>query len=115
MPDKLKLWLAVLVLAAGIGAFYYFSDLSAFIRVLGVLAAGGASVAIVLKTAIGQEAWDFVLESRGEVRKVVWPTRAETIQSTLVVMGMVVVMAILMWFLDALLLWAVRLLTGPGG
>jgi preprotein translocase subunit SecE len=115
MSDKLKLWLAVLVLSAGIGAFYYFSDLSAFIRVLGVLVAGGVAVAIALKTTIGREAWDFVLEARGEVRKVVWPTRTETIQSTLVVMGMVVVMAVLMWFLDAVLLWAVRLLTGPGG
>jgi preprotein translocase subunit SecE len=99
----------------GIGAFYYFSELSTFVRVLGLLAAGGASVAIVFKTALGRETWDFVLEARGEVRKVVWPTRAETVQSTLVVMGMVVVMAILMWFLDAVLLWTVRLLTGPGG
>ncbi|CAK0781182.1 Protein translocase subunit SecE [Gammaproteobacteria bacterium] len=115
MPDKLKLGLAVLVLMTGIGAFYYFSDLSTFVRVFGLLVAGGASVAIALQTASGREGWDFVLESRGEVRKVVWPTRAETVQATLVVMGMVVVMAILMWFLDALLLWAVRLLTGPGG
>ena len=115
MSDKLKLGLAVLVLAAGIGAFYYFSELSAFVRVLGVLVAGGVAVAVALQTETGRGVRDFVLESRGEVRKVVWPTRAETVQATLVVMGMVVVMAILMWFLDAVLLWAVRLLTEPRG
>ncbi|CAK0776600.1 Protein translocase subunit SecE [Gammaproteobacteria bacterium] len=115
MSDQLKLGLAVLVLTAGIGAFYYFSDLSTFIRIFALLVAGGATVAIVLQTVAGREAWDFVLESRGEVRKVVWPTRAETVQATLVVVGMVVVMALLMWFLDALLLWAVRLLTSSGG
>ncbi len=115
MSDKVKLGLAVLVLAAGIGAFYYFSDSSTFLRVLGVLVAGGASIAIAMQTSAGRETWTFVLEARGEVRKVVWPTRAETVQATLVVMGMVVVMAILMWILDALLLWAVRLLTGTGG
>jgi preprotein translocase subunit SecE len=113
MPDNLKLGLAVLVAMIGIGAFYYFSDISTFIRVLILLVSGGAAIAIALRTEAGQDTWGFVQESRGEVRKVVWPTRAETIQSTLVVMGMVVVMAILMWFLDAVLLWAVRLLTGP--
>ncbi|CAK0767561.1 Protein translocase subunit SecE [Gammaproteobacteria bacterium] len=112
MPDKLKLGLAILVMIVGIGVFYYFSGFSIFIRVAIILISGGVSVFILLKTAIGRESRDFILESRGEVRKVVWPTRAETFQSTLVVMGMVVVMAVLMWFLDAVLLWLVRLLTG---
>jgi len=114
MSDKLKLGLAVLVLITGIGAFYYFSDLSTFVRIFVLFVAGGATVAIALQTVAGKAAWDFILESRGEVRKVIWPTRAETVQATLVVMGMVVIMAVLMWFLDALLLWAVRLLTGSG-
>ena len=112
MSDKLKLGLAVLVLVGGIAAFYYFSELSTFVRVFGLLVVGGVTVAIALQTAPGHEAWDFIQDSRNEVRKVVWPTRKETIQATAVVMSMVVVMAILLWFLDALLLWAVRLFTG---
>jgi len=114
MSDKIKLGLAVLALMVGIGAFYYFLDLSTFLRVFILLASGGVALVISLKTTLGRETWDFILESRAEVRKVVWPTRTETVQSTLVVMAMVVVMAILMWFLDAVLLWTVRLLTGPG-
>ncbi len=115
MSDKLKLGLAVLVLVTGIAAFYYFADHSAFLRVLAVLAAGGVAVAIAMQTEAGQGVWGFILESRGEVRKVVWPSRSETVQATLVVIGMVVVVAVLMWLLDALLLWAVRQLTSPGG
>jgi len=115
MPDKFKLGLAVLSLMMGIGFFYYFSDISTFFRVLGLLVAGGVALAIALKTVPGQESLDFIMDSRVEVRKVVWPTRAETMQSTLVVMGMVVVMAILMWFLDAVLMWVVRMLTGSEG
>jgi preprotein translocase subunit SecE len=107
-----KLGAAILLVVVGIGAFYYFSDTSAFVRTLGLLLAGGVAVAISLQTDPGRETRDFVLEARAEVRKVVWPTRAETVKSSLVVMGMVVVMAILMWVLDATLMWIVRFLTG---
>ncbi|MDX1252052.1 MAG: preprotein translocase subunit SecE [Gammaproteobacteria bacterium] len=115
MADKIKLILAVLVLGAAIGAFYYYADHSMLVRVLVILVALGISTAIALQTGSGQKVLGFVRESQVEVRKVVWPTRKETLQTTLVVMAVVVLVAIFLWLLDMLLLWAVRLLTGQGG
>jgi preprotein translocase subunit SecE len=65
-----------------------------------------------LKTERGAEILEFLRGSRSELRKVVWPTRAETTQTTLIVIAMVVIMGILLWLLDVLLLWLVRLITG---
>jgi preprotein translocase subunit SecE len=113
--DKFKFVIAVLIVAAAIGGFYYYGDQSLLLRVLGLLVAIGISTAILLQTAAGHRAWEFIGESRTEVRKVVWPTRKETMQTTLVVIAMVVVVAILLWIFDMLLAWAVKLLTGQGG
>jgi len=115
MADKIKLTLAVLVVSGAIGAFYYYADDSMLLRVIGILVAMGISTAIALQTAVGQKTLGFIRESKVEVRKVVWPTRKETLQTTLVVMVMVVVVAIFLWLVDMFLLWAVRLLTGQGG
>ena len=114
MSDNVKLALAVLVLATGIGAFYYFSEVSHLARVVALLATAGGAVAIGLQTALGRTVWGFLEDSRTEVRKVVWPTRKETLQTTAIVVGMVVIMAIFLWLLDVVLLWAARLLTGYG-
>lgn len=115
MADKIKLVLAVLVLAGAVGAFYYYGDESVLLRVAGILAAVGVATAIVYQTAEGRRAWSFLGESRTEIRKVVWPTGKETNQTTLLVLAMVVVVAILLWLLDMLLLWLVRMLTVSGG
>ena len=80
-------------------------------RVLGLLAATGVAVWIVTKTEFGAETLDFMQGSRAELRKVVWPTRAETTQTTLIVVAMVVIMGLLLWLLDVLLFWLVRLIT----
>jgi len=77
-----------------------------------LLAAAGAAVAIALKTERGAETLEFMQGARTELRKVVWPTRAETTQTTLIVIAMVVIMGLLLWLLDVLLLWLVRLITG---
>ncbi|MFO7306785.1 MAG: preprotein translocase subunit SecE [Gammaproteobacteria bacterium] len=113
--DRFKLLAAVLLLTAGIVAFYWFAEHSLLVRVIGLLAVAGVAIAIVLQTEIGRNTWQFVQESRNELRKVVWPSRAETTQTTLVVIAMVLVVGILLWLLDMFLLWAVQLLTGRGG
>lgn len=113
--DSVKLFVAGGFLLAAMVAFYYFSAQSLLLRVLGLLAAGGVSIAIALQTEIGRGFWVFLGESRTEVRKVVWPTRRETMQTTLIIIVMVILVGILLWLLDMFLLWAVRLLTGQGG
>jgi len=69
----------------------------------------------LLTTAMGRSVWSFVIESRQEVRKVVWPTRDETMRTTLMVLAMVSVVGIVLWALDLLLYSGVRYLTGQGG
>ena len=113
--DVAKLLLAIVLLLGAIVAFYYYARYMLLVRVLGLLAAAGVAVAIALQTQIGRLARQFVQESRTEVRKVVWPTRQETMQTTLAVVVMVIVVGILLWLLDMFLVWAVQLLTGQGG
>ena len=110
--DKILLSLSVLPVAAAIGGFYYFEDQPTWVRVIALLVAVGISALIALQTAMGKAAWDFRREAIIEVRKVVWPTRKETVQTTMVVLVVVIIMALLLWALDSLLAWAVRFLTG---
>jgi len=113
--DTIKLIFSLLLLSSGVFAFYYFEEQSLLLRVLGLLVVVGISVAIVLMTGVGRGLLRFAQDSRTEVRKVVWPTRAETIQTTMVVFFMVIIMGIILWLLDMFLLWAVKFLTGQGG
>jgi len=115
MADKVKLTMAVLVLLAGFVGFYMFEDYALWMRVLGVLVMAGIGLVIAAQAEPGRVALTFVKEARAEVRKVVWPTRKETLQTTGVVIVMVIIVGIMLWLLDMFLLWAVRLLTGQGG
>jgi len=114
MADRIKLIVAVLLVAGGIVGFYYFSEESTLYRVLGLLAIFGLAVAIGMMTEVGKNSWAFVQEARTEVRKVVWPTRKETSQTTLLIMASVIVIGLVLWGLDSLLLWGVQILTGQG-
>lgn len=113
--DIAKLAAAVLLLIVGIFAFYYFAAYSSLLRVVGLLAISGAAVAIALQTAPGRQLWQFASDARMEVRKVVWPTRQETVQTTLVVMVMVFLVAMVLWLFDIVLMAILRFLTGQGG
>jgi preprotein translocase subunit SecE len=112
--DTLKLFSATLLVIAGLVAFYYFAHTLLLIRVIGLLVAVAVAVAIVSTTELGGNTLEFIKDSRMELRKVVWPTRAETLQTSLAVIVMVVVMGIFLWILDMLLFWVVRLLTQGG-
>lgn len=113
--DTYKLLSAVLIVVAGLAAFYYFADYLLLVRVIGLLATVGIAAAIALTTEPGSNLVGFVQDARAELRKVVWPTRTETLQTSLVVILVVIVMGIFLWLLDMLLFWVVRLLTGQGG
>ena len=112
--DSLKMGAAVLLLAGGIYAFYHFEDLHAVIRVLGLLGVAAISLIIASQTAFGRQVIGFVSGANTEVRRVVWPTRQETIQTTLAVLVVVLLMGIFLWMLDMFLLWAIQFLTGQG-
>lgn len=113
--DVVKLAVAAFLLLVGIFAFYYFSGLSALVRVIGLLLISAGAVAIAYQTELGRTVWQFISDSRMEVRKVVWPSRQETLQTTLIVVVMVLVVGVVLWLFDLILMTILRLLTGQGG
>ena len=113
--DTAKLVMSVTLVVIGIWAFYYFAGYSLLLRVIGLLAIAGGAAAIALTSQPGRQLWRFAIDARMEVRKVVWPTRQETIQTTLIVMVMVFLLGILLWLFDMVLMSILRFLTGQGG
>lgn len=112
--DTLLWGAAVVIVVVAMVAFYWFAETLLAVRVIGLLAAVAVAVAIAVRTRLGGEVLGYLRDSRVELRKVVWPTRQETLQTTLAVFLMVTVMGIFLWLLDMLLLWGVRVLTGQG-
>ncbi len=112
MADKLKLLAAGLLIAAGIAGFYLLSDMPTVLRVLSVLAGLGAAAGVAWFTEPGRRFFAFSQEAVTEARKVVWPTRKETMQMTGVVILFVVVMALFLWMVDGSLTWLVHMLMG---
>jgi preprotein translocase subunit SecE len=113
--DIVKQVSSVFFVLAAVVAFYYFSEIQLLYRVVGLLFVFLFVVGMVLTTALGRSIRVFALESRQEVKKVVWPNREETMRTTLLVFAMVSVVGIVLWLLDTSLFWGVRLLTGQGG
>jgi preprotein translocase subunit SecE len=110
--DSVK-WVVVAVLVGvAVVGNSYFADQSLLYRVLGIVALGAVAGLIALQTAKGEAFWTLVKGSRTEIRKVVWPTRQETVQTTLIVLAFVVVVALFLWGLDSLLGWLVSLVIG---
>jgi preprotein translocase subunit SecE len=113
--DVVKQVISVIIVVVGVAAFYYFSEVPLLFRVIGLIVAALVVVGTMLTTGVGRNVWAFVLESKQEVRKVVWPTREETFRTTLLVFAMVFLVGLILWLLDMFLFWGVRLLTGQGG
>ena len=110
--DTVKLTVAVALLLGGIGVFYFFEEYSLLLRVIGLLAVAGVAAFVALQSEPGKRIWSFALASRTEVRKVVWPSRQETIQTTLIVFVMVLIVGIILWLFDLMLMAIVRMVTG---
>jgi preprotein translocase subunit SecE len=115
LPDAVRWTVVVAMLLGAVTAFYHFDDQSLLLRVIGLLVVAGGALVVAVQTEKGRVAWDFVRESRTEVRKVVWPTRKETVQTTSIVLAVVAVMAVILWIVDGIFGWLVRLLIGQGG
>jgi preprotein translocase subunit SecE len=113
--DTAKLAAAVAILVGGIAGFYLLSSYPLAVRWVLVLAALGIGLLVALQSAQGKAFWQFVQGSRVELRKVVWPTRQETLQTTLVVFVAVLAMGVFFWLLDMMLGAITHALTGRGG
>ena len=114
--DTAMLILSILVLAASISGFYYVQgQVHQVVRVVGLLIGAAIAVAIASRTDMGRMVWGYVQGSRTELRKVVWPTRRETMQTTLIVIVLALLVGVFLWAVDAVLLYALKQFTGVGG
>jgi len=106
MIDKIKLAIAVVLVGVGIWAYYWLGEATTLIlRILAVLAGMAAGAAVAWFSEPGRQFAGFAAESLAEVKKVVWPSRKETVQTTAAVFAFVVVMAVFLWISDKTLEW----------
>ena len=106
-------WLLVsLLVAVGVIGNIYFDDQSLLYRVIGLLVLAAVAGFVALQTSQGAAFWKLAKEARAEIRKVVWPTRQESTQTTLIVVAVVLLMALILWGLDTLIGWLVSLVIG---
>ena len=103
--DKIKVLLAIAAVIGGIVGFYLLAEQATVLRVVSVLAGLAIGAGILYTSVPGQRFFGFGREAVAETRKVVWPTRKETIQTTAVVFGFVLIMAIFLWMTDKTLEW----------
>ncbi len=106
---------AILLLVAGIAGYYLLDARPDWQRwsVAGVGLVAG--LAVFGLSSVGRRFWQFTLDSRIELRKVVWPTRQETMQTTIMVFVFVGIAGFFFWLLDLGLAWVTKTLTGQGG
>ncbi|MCL1076516.1 preprotein translocase subunit SecE [Shewanella dokdonensis] len=110
--DILKWVITIVLLAVAIVGNHYYSDASVVVRALGVIVLFAIAGFVALQTVKGKQALAFAKESQIEVRKVVWPTRQEALNTTFIVLIATGVLAVILWGLDAALLKIVNLITG---
>ena len=112
-PLNSALWMLVVALVvAGVYGNAYFGGESLLYRVLGMLVVAIAAAMVAFQTVQGKAFWVLLKGARTEIRKVVWPTRQETVQTTMIVSLVVIVAGLLLWGLDTLLGWLVSLVIG---
>ena len=115
VADKAKITVTILLVIGGIAAYYVLSAQAAWMRWFAVLGGIVLGIAVFASSKPGRDFWQFMLDSRIELRKIVWPSRQETGMTTLVVFGFVIIAGLFFWVLDLVLAWATRMLTGQGG
>jgi preprotein translocase subunit SecE len=114
MADKIKLFVAFLLVVAGIAGYYYLHDSAAVVRLLSVLAGLLMAAGVVWTSEPGKRFFAFGKDSVAEAKRVVWPTRKETLQTTGVVILFAIIMALFLWAVDSSLMLAINKLMGRG-
>ena len=112
--NTLKWAVAIILVTLGVVGNYHYAQTSLPIRVLALLLLLGTAIFIAFQTEKGRRFWQFGKEARAELRKVVWPTRNETLQTTAMVLGVVAVVGMILWGVDILLLKTIAWLIGYG-
>ncbi len=110
--DWLKWLIVVALLGGGVYGNWFYQDESLLLRVLGLLVLAGVALFVAVQTERGRNTWNLIKEARSEIRRVVWPTNQETTQTTMVVLALVLVFALILWGLDSLLSWFVSSIIG---
>lgn len=110
--NGLKWLVVVLLIAVAVGGNAYYAEQSLLYRVLGLVVVSAIGVFVAIQTTQGAAFWKLAKEARTEIRKVVWPTRQESTQTTMIVVAFVFVMSLILWGLDTLLGWLVSLVIG---
>ena len=110
--DTLKWGVVVILLATAVIGNSYFGDLAAYIRFFGVIVVVGLAALVAAQTEKGKNTITFARESRTEIKKVVWPTRQETLQTTMIVGVVTLIMSLILWGLDGIMVRLVAFITG---
>ena len=110
--DWAKWAVAIALISAGIFGNWYFQEQSLLSRVLALVGLALFAGFVAFQTNRGRALWSLLREARAEIRRVVWPTRQETTQTTFIVLALVLVFALILWGLDSLLSWSVSSVIG---
>jgi preprotein translocase subunit SecE len=110
--NSFKWLIVVLLVSAGVGGNIFYADESLLYRVIALVVIAIVAGLIAVQTSQGMAFWTLAKEARTEIRKVVWPTREETTQTTLIVLGFVLLMGLILWALDTFFGWIVSLIIG---
>jgi len=113
--DNALLVLSIVAILGGIAAFYWYDELALVLRIGMVVLGIAAGAGLLWLSSYGREFVQFAQAARVELRKVVWPNRTETFQTTYVVIGFAIVMGVFFFVLDWILTWMTRLLGGTPG
>jgi preprotein translocase subunit SecE len=109
-------WVVVLLLiGVGVVGNYHFSEQPLLVRLVGLIILACLAVFVALQTQKGKHFWRFAQDSRTELRKVVWPSRKETVQTTILVLSVVAIVGLLLWGVDTVLLKSIAWLIGYRG
>lgn len=110
--DAAKWLLAAALIAGGIYAYYHYDQYPVLYRVLSLIPVVIVAILIAVWTQGGSAFWDLVKQARLEVYKVVWPSRQETAQTTMIVLLVVFVIALILWLLDMFFGWLASVIIG---
>lgn len=112
MADKIKLVFAFLLVVAGIVGFYYLGESPTVLKIASILLGLVLAALVAWTSEPGKQFYAYAQESVTETKKVVWPSRKETVQTTAMVVAFVLVMAVFLWMVDGVLVWLVQKLLG---